>query len=242
MSRPARRGPRTKGQMDTMTEDRQEHRHASGGRRGVETEGSTEEPTERPAGSCGGDAMSVERAQQLAEQANSGELKIPVGADELAEAAGMLARDRSELGSRLQRAHADFQNFQRRSRMNEDEARRQGMAGVVQSVVSVLDHFDLALTQNVETASAESILGGVRVIKDELIRVLTSHGVSVIEPEIGADFDPNRHEAIVQQPSDAHEPGAVVATMQPGYALGERIIRPAKVAVSVAPAASDGDQ
>ena len=177
--------------------------------------------------------MSVERAEQLAEQGRAGELEIPVGADELAEAAGVLAQDRAELQSRLQRTLADFQNFQRRSRTNEDEARRQGTAGVVQSVVSVLDHFDLALTQNIETASAESILGGVRVIKDELIRVLTSHGVSVIEPEIGSEFDPNRHEAIVQQPSAAHDPGAVVATMQPGYAIGERVIRPAKVAVAV---------
>ncbi|MEM0983163.1 MAG: nucleotide exchange factor GrpE [Planctomycetota bacterium] len=178
------------------------------------------------------EGMTIEEAEAIGSLARSGDLEVPVGGDDLAEALMVLAADRDELKDKLTRSAADFQNFQRRARLNEDEARRQGMTGVVQSVITVMDHFDLALTQNPDTATAESILGGVRVIKQEMVRVLSGHGVTVIEPEAGTEFDPNRHEAIMRQPNDEHESGTVVMTMQAGYALGDRVIRPAKVAVS----------
>jgi molecular chaperone GrpE len=75
-------------------------------------------------------------------------------------------------------------------------------------------------------------MDGVKVIRQELLKALESGGVTVISPQPGDEFDPNRHSAIMQQPAEGVEPGRVSATFQPGYALGDRVIRSAKVAVA----------
>ncbi|MBL9001904.1 MAG: nucleotide exchange factor GrpE [Phycisphaerae bacterium] len=144
-----------------------------------------------------------------------------------------------EANSRALRAMADFQNYQRRAFMNEQHARTEGAAKVVSGVVGVLDHFDLALGQDAAKASAEQIIAGVRVIREELLKVLNQHGVSLIRPEPGEEFTPGRHEAIMQQKAEGVAPGRIVAVFQPGYALacpgtqtGERVLRAAKVSVS----------
>ncbi len=153
-----------------------------------------------------------------------------------------LEQDLAEANSRALRAMADFQNYQKRSIMNESIAKASGVAGVVTGVVTVLDHFDLALQQDMSKVTAEQLIGGVKVIREELIRVLQLHGVGIVNPKPGDDFVPGIHEAIMQQQSDGIAPGKVVATFQAGYTLaggaaggGERVLRPAKV--SVAPTA-----
>lgn len=139
--------------------------------------------------------------------------------------------ERDEINEKWKRTVADFQNYQRRAIQNEQEARRQGVSAVVMSVVPVLDHFDLALNQKAEGAAA-GILEGVKVIRAELIRALERQGVKVISPSPNDAFDPMRHEAIMQQPAEGVEPGHISATFQPGFELGERVIRSAKVAVA----------
>lgn len=153
-----------------------------------------------------------------------------------------LEQDLAEANSRALRAMADFQNYQKRSLMNESIAKASGVAGVVTGVVTVLDHFDLALQQDTTKVTAEQLIGGVKVIREELIRVLQLHGVGIVNPKPGDDFVPGIHEAIMQQQAEGIAPGKVVATFQAGYTLaggaaggGERVLRPAKV--SVAPSA-----
>lgn len=150
-----------------------------------------------------------------------------------------LEQDLAEANSRALRAMADFQNYQKRSLMNESIAKASGVAGVVTGVVTVLDHFDLALQQDMSKVTAEQLIGGVKVIREELIRVLQLHGVGIVNPKPGEDFVPGIHEAIMQQQSDGIAPGKVVATFQAGYTLaggaaggGERVLRPAKVSVA----------
>ncbi len=130
------------------------------------------------------------------------------------------------------RAIADFQNYQRRAIQNEQVAKQQGISSVVQNVVTVLDHFDLALAHDVNNASAEQVIAGVRVIREELIKALTRAGVRIIEPQPNDDFQPGQHEAIMQQDVDGVESGRVAMMFQPGYAMGDRIIRAAKVSVA----------
>lgn len=130
------------------------------------------------------------------------------------------------------RALADFQNYQRRALANEQEAKVQGRTAVVQSLLTLLDHFDIALSQDHSKATAEQIVGGVKMIRDEFVKVLSMHGVGLINPARGDEFTPGRHEAIMQQAADGVESGRVVSTFQMGYTLGERVVRPAKVAVA----------
>lgn len=150
-----------------------------------------------------------------------------------------LEQDLAEANSRALRAMADFQNYQKRSLMNESIAKASGVAGVVTGVVTVLDHFDLALQQDITKVTAEQLIGGVKVIREELIRVLQLHGVGIVNPKPGDDFVPGIHEAIMQQHAEGIAPGKVVATFQAGYTLaggaaggGERVLRPAKVSVA----------
>lgn len=173
----------------------------------------------------------AERIAEIQDLARAGELEAPAGAEEIVGALASVLADRDELFAKLQRAVADHQNFQRRAGINEREARTQALTGVVQSIIPVLDNFELALGQDHEKTTAEQIAGGVAVIRDELIRVLGSYGVTKIDPSVGEVFNPMEHEAMLQQPADGIEPGCIAMSLGVGYKLGERVVRPAKVAV-----------
>jgi molecular chaperone GrpE len=174
----------------------------------------------------------AERINAIVEAAQAGELEVPSGADDIVEALVEIAGERQDLNDKLLRTVADFQNYQRRASLNEREAATQARAGVVQQVLTVMDHFDLALAQDAEATTSEQILGGVRVIRDELFKTLQTFGVSRIEPGAGDEFDPNIHEAMLRQASEGVEPGRIVALLSVGYKLGDRVVRPAKVSVA----------
>jgi molecular chaperone GrpE len=135
------------------------------------------------------------------------------------------------------RALADFPNYQRRALDNEQQAAQSASARVVKAFLPVLDHFDLALTQNTKTMTLEQLLAAVKILREEFHKSLLSQGVERIEPARGEAFDPHRHEAVMRQPADDLAPDSIVSTMQSGYAMGDVVLRPAKVAV--APAAEE---
>jgi molecular chaperone GrpE len=178
------------------------------------------------------DSLSPEEIEQIQAAVRDGTVEVPSGAEDIIEAFRATLAARDDWHDRFVHLGADYQNFQRRAANNEREARTSATVGVVQNVLPVLDHFDLALEQDPETATADQIMGGVSMIRDELQRVLGTFGVSKIEPEPGDEFDPSKHEAMLQQPTDEVEPGRVVKTLSAGYMLGDRVIRPAKVIIA----------
>ena len=143
-----------------------------------------------------------------------------------------LQRQRDEFESKYLRAAADLQNYVRRAEQNLAVAREQQLMSVTRDLVTVLDHFDRALEVDPEKTSAEDLLRGVTSIRDELMRILERFGVERIDAEPGEEFDPNRHEAMMRQPSEDHETNHVTMQLQPGYALGSKTLRPVKVAVA----------
>jgi molecular chaperone GrpE len=181
------------------------------------------------------DSLSPEEIEQIQAAVRDGTVEVPSGAEDIIEAFRATLAARDDWHDRFVHLGADYQNFQRRAANNEREARTSATVGVVQNVLPVLDHFDLALEQDPETATADQIMGGVSMIRDELQRVLGTFGVSKIEPEPGDEFDPSKHEAMLQQPTDEVEPGRVVKTLSAGYMLGDRVIRPAKVIIAKGP-------
>jgi molecular chaperone GrpE len=151
----------------------------------------------------------------------------------------VIASMRTELDeakARALRLMADFQNYQRRSYQNEIVARQQGVSAVATSIVPVIDHFDIALGQDVANASAGQILEGLRAIREEIVKALSRHGVYLLNPEPNTEFLPGLHEAVLQIPDAGIEPGRIVRTFQAGYVLREgdveRVLRAAKVAVA----------
>ncbi len=147
-----------------------------------------------------------------------------------------LVSELEDAKSRTLRVMADYHNYQKRALLNEQVARQAGVSSVAGSVFPVLDHFDLALAQDPSKASAQQIIDGVKVIREELLKALARHGVTVVAPAPGDLFEPGRHEAIMQQTAEGIGPGRIVATFQAGYILtesgSERVLRPAKVSVS----------
>lgn len=160
------------------------------------------------------------------------EFNLDMDPDDAQQRIAQLEGELMEANQRYLRSVADFQNYQRRSHTNEQVARQSGISSVVTHVASVIDHFDLALNQDTSKASAQQIVDGVKVIREELLRAIQRVGVQIINPQPNDDFTPGTHEAIMQMPLEGVEPGKIARTFQPGFAMGERLIRPAKVAVA----------
>lgn len=176
------------------------------------------------------------RYEMIRQLARSGDLEFPPEADEIVGALLDTIAQRDETQSRLLRAAADHQNFQRRAVNNEREAREMAVRGVVSSLIPLIDQFEMALMQDPAKVSGETIVMGVKMIRDEFMRVLGNYGVAPIAPKIGDEFNPGDHEAMMQQPAEGVEPGHVSFVLSTGYKLGERVVRPAKVGVAPATA------
>ena len=160
----------------------------------------------------------------------------PESAEQAIARISALETELEEAKNKLLRTIADYQNSQRRALQNEQQAKADGVSRVISDVATVIDHFDLALGQDPSKATPDQIIGGVRVIREELLKILSRNGVSLLNPQPNDEFVPGRHEAVMQQPAEGIEPGRIVSTFQPGFLLtmltGERVIRPAKVAVA----------
>lgn len=160
----------------------------------------------------------------------------PESAEEAISRVAALESELKDAKNNLLRTIADYQNSQRRALQNEQQAKADGVSRVVSDVATIVDHFDLALGQDPAKVTPEQLIGGVRVIREELIKILSRNGVSLIQPQPNDEFLPGRHEAVMQQPAEGIEPGHIVSTFQPGFLFtmltGERVIRPAKVAVA----------
>jgi molecular chaperone GrpE len=147
------------------------------------------------------------------------------------EAAALRARVK-ELEDALLRSHADYQNLARRAQINVREAREQALMEIAKAMLTVMDHFDHALLVDAQKTSAEDLMKGVHIVRDQLLQTLERFGVKRLNVEVGDEFDPNRHEALMRQPADDLDSNRVAAELQAGYTIGERTLRPAKVSVS----------
>lgn len=151
----------------------------------------------------------------------AGQQEVLALAEELEIAQG----ERDEYLDALRRARAEFENF--RKRQERDRARLLELASekLVAELLPVLDNLERALE------SGGDIRGGVQATRDQLAGLLENEGLTLISSE-GEHFDPNVHEAVMGQPSEEHEEGAIIQTFQHGYMLNGKLIRAAKVVVA----------
>jgi molecular chaperone GrpE len=147
------------------------------------------------------------------------------------DALGVAQQEIGDLKAKLVRWQADFQNLQRRAAREILEARQNADADFAKSMLNVLDHFDMALSVDPAKVDAKGLLDGIKITYDELKKVLANRGIEAFDPT-GQPFDPHQHEAVMQEASEQHAPMMVIQTFQPGYKIGDRVLRPAKVKVS----------
>jgi molecular chaperone GrpE len=141
-----------------------------------------------------------------------------------------IRRERDDFYDRLLRKTAEFDNYRNRLERERREQADQAVVDLLQELLMVVDDFDLAL--RVEAGEgAKSYRKGVELIHAKLQDLLRKRGVRGIEA-LGADFDPNVHQAVSHEASPEHREGEVIGELRRGYMLGDRLLRPAMVKVA----------
>ena len=172
-------------------------------------------------------------ASQTEEQSSPQAAAATANADPLTAAVQEVA----SLKDKLLRALAEMENLRRRTEREVADARLYGVSTFARDILNVADNMHRALSaldtglREQADAGIKALLDGVELTERELLNVLEKHGVKKLEP-IGQKFDPNRHQAMYEVPDVSVPAGHVVQVMQAGYLIGERVLRPALVAVA----------
>jgi molecular chaperone GrpE len=155
----------------------------------------------------------------------------------LEEAQAETARIRDQ----LLRTAADFDNFRKRTRRELDDAYKRGKEELLRELLPVFDNLERAVVHAEQASDAKAVADGVGMVLKQFQDTLGKVGVKRIVA-IGAPFDPSLHEAIQQVETNEHPPGTIVAEVQPGYAMGDRLVRAAMVVVAKPRPKSDEDK
>ena len=150
-----------------------------------------------------------------------------------------LIAERDDLLARLQRVSADYLNYQKRARRDMAEAREFANEALMKSLLGVLDDMERALDAARENhGEDDALFRGMQMVHDKAVETLGQFGLSVIEAA-GESFDPAKHAAVMQRPSEEHPPHTVLEELQKGYTFKGRTVRPSSVVVAGQP---DPDQ
>jgi molecular chaperone GrpE len=154
-----------------------------------------------------------------------------------AQAAGDPAALAADFKDRLLRTLAEMENLRKRTAREVADAELRGVTAFARDVLGVADNIRRALdavtpeARSTAEAAAKALIDGVELTERELLKALEKNGVRQFSPE-REKFDPNLHQAIFEIPDASVPAGSVVQVVQPGYMLGDRVLRPALVGVS----------
>jgi len=148
-----------------------------------------------------------------------------------------LEQERDDFRNLLQRTRAEFENYQKRSQRDSAQERRYAHGALALDILPILDNFERAVAAAKQAGESGPLVQGVSLIQNQVMDALKRNGITRIEAQ-GQPFDPNMHQAVMQQPSAEQPPNTVLKILEQGFMLHDRVLRPASVVVSVpAPAA-----
>ncbi len=148
-----------------------------------------------------------------------------------------LQSENGELKDKLLRTLADMENLRRRTEREVADAKTYGVTSFARDMLTFVDNLHRAIESMPADARAraegplKSFVEGIELTERDFLSRLTRHGVRKLEPQ-GTKFDPNMHEALFEIPDESVPTGTVMQVVETGYAIGERVLRPAKVGVS----------
>jgi len=157
--------------------------------------------------------------------------------DEEAPVAEVLAGEPEDLAAKYlalaQRTQADFENYRKRASREAAAAQTRGVVKLAKELLPAVDDLDraLAAAQEVADGADNPLVEGIKLVHADMVAALARVGIEGYSPK-GEQFDPQHHEAVAQQPVPGAEPGTIVEVYQRGYALGDTVIRPARVVVA----------
>lgn len=171
----------------------------------------------------------AEASEQTVQQAQDGaeEVTETVEVDPVAELEAKL----EEQENRYLRLRADYDNLLRRNKLDREAAEKYRAQNLLNDLLPVLDNLDRALQVEVMSEEAQSLYKGVEMVYRQFIDATAKEGLEAIAAE-GEQFDPNFHQAVMQEQDADKESGVVLRELQKGYKLKDRVLRPAMVSVN----------
>ncbi len=132
---------------------------------------------------------------------------------------------------RFLRAKAELENYKKRIEKEKAETIKYCNENIIREILPVVDNLEMALEHGRKSNNLKSLIEGVEIVLNQFLNGLEKFGLAGFS-SIGEEFDPNRHEAMMQVESDEHDPNSIISEFQKGYFLNERLLRPAKVTVA----------
>ncbi|MGA9379451.1 MAG: nucleotide exchange factor GrpE [Phormidium sp.] len=176
------------------------------------------------------DATSESETSSAADAAEWEEMETEIAA--LEQQVGLLKAQLEERTSQYMRIAADFDNFRKRSQKEKEELDQQVKCNTLGALLPVVDNFERAQAQiKPLTEPEKNIHKSYQSIYKQMVTALKGLGVSPMRPK-GQEFNPNLHEAAIQEPTNEYPEGTVIDELIPGYFLGERVLRHAVVKVA----------
>jgi molecular chaperone GrpE len=167
----------------------------------------------------------------MTEQALNDQDPQPEQAEGQNDALDELRREKDSLQDRLLRTAAEFDNYRKRVERERRDLADFMKADILTEILPIVDNFERAM--QVPSADGDPLRKGVELIHKQMLDFLRKRGVTTIEA-LGADFDPNFHQAVIHETSPFHREGEVIEELQRGYMLGDKLLRPAMVKVAKA--------
>ena len=194
--------------------------------------------TENPNSS---EAPETEAPELSAEDARQAEMEAGLAALDA------LRAENAEMKDRVLRTVAEMENLRKRTEREVADTRTYAIAGFARDMLAATDSLSRAMVvvpaeeRAAATGTLKSLIDGIELTEREMQRLLAKHGVTPIEAQ-GKKFDPHKHQAMFEVPDPSQPEGTVVQVVQAGYAIGDRVLRPAMVGVAKGgPKAVPGD-
>lgn len=166
--------------------------------------------------------------------ANDGATGVLEDLETLRRRAETAEQQRDQFLALVQQTRADFENYQKRVQRDTAQERRYAQKPLALDLLAALDNLERATAAAQQAGETGPLVQGVAMVHTQLIDALRRHGIAPIEA-LGQPFDPNLHQAVMQQPTTEYPPGTVVQVLQQGFQIHDRVLRPATVVVSKAP-------
>ena len=168
------------------------------------------------------------------EQDNGQDQDVQESSQEISALQEQLAQEKKKTDEYLdnwRRTAAEFQNFKRRAEKDKADHAQYANQRLLKRVLDVLDSFDAGFKAVPEAYQREPWVEGMRAVERQLLQILEQEGVTPIDAK-GKEFDPNFHEAMFYEPSPGADEGEILAELQRGYMLHDRVLRPTRVKVA----------
>ena len=168
---------------------------------------------------------------KMDEENDASEEGVEIKEEKLVDEAEKIRKDYEVLNNQYLRLAADFDNYRKRQAQEREGLINYGKIEALTKLIEVLDNFDRAQTALKDTEDVSHVKDAFNVLHKQIVDSLEKIGLSKIET-LGLEFDPNYHEAVMQTPSQDHPDQTIIAEMQKGYKLGDKVLRPALVNVA----------